>query len=368
MIYCQVHVVYAFAIVLKIEHPIKMMHLRIGSTHCRYLIYFISRFIKFRIPLSNFFQIPKQLLISPLSNRHSHIHTPSVEYNYNKMNNLMPPSIESLLNDLNAEMKILTDEIDDPVIYSKKCIEKCHFRLKEFRSYILKHKFKSESEEIYFFKCIKPDFLYPLIYYLKILKIESERPKGGREIKIKYYRRELTRLKNYFNDNLDFYIYYRNRNTFLDHKYFVRGNFDLSLALDTNFFESDTRFCTGYDLKVATILAHDKLQVYLEDKISCLKQQELIPIKKMTNHQLQWSGNKTDLVELIYSLQAHGVFDFGRSDIKKIASSFESFCNIDLGDYYHTFLEIRNRKMGRTKFIDTLKQSLEKRMFEADER
>ena len=45
---------------------------------------------------------------------------------------------------------------------------------------------------------------------------------------------------------------------------------------------------------------------------------------------------------------------------------YETMFNIQLGDYYRSFLEIRQRKIHLTKFIDRLKESLLKRMEESD--
>lgn len=40
----------------------------------------------------------------------------------------------------------------------------------------------------------------------------------------------------------------------------------------------------------------------------------------------------------------------------------------DLGNFYQTYLELRNRKMNRTKFLDTLREELIRRMDERDEK
>ena len=82
---------------------------------------------------------------------------------------------------------------------------------------------------------------------------------------------------------------------------------------------------------------------------------------------LFWTGNKTDLIELIYALHSSGAVNSGTADIKEMASACEQMFNIDLGDYYRTFLEIRSRKMNQTKFIDKLKNSLENKMLDSDE-
>jgi hypothetical protein len=69
----------------------------------------------------------------------------------------------------------------------------------------------------------------------------------------------------------------------------------------------------------------------------------------------------------MYALQSAGVFNNSTADIKQIASCFEWIFNVDLKNYYRTFLEIRSRKANRTAFLDLLKERLIKRMDEADE-
>lgn len=70
---------------------------------------------------------------------------------------------------------------------------------------------------------------------------------------------------------------------------------------------------------------------------------------------------------MIYALYAQGVFNNGNTDIKLIAKTFESTFNIDLGDFYHTFMELKARKIYRTKFLDNLRDALIKKMDVEDE-
>ncbi len=97
---------------------------------------------------------------------------------------------------------------------------------------------------------------------------------------------------------------------------------------------------------------------------------ELKKLKKFFDNTspLRWTGNKTALTELIYSLHAQGIFNNGNADIKLIAKTFETAFNIDLGDFYHTFMELKARKINRTKFLDSLCEALIKKMDEQDER
>jgi hypothetical protein len=80
---------------------------------------------------------------------------------------------------------------------------------------------------------------------------------------------------------------------------------------------------------------------------------------------LSWTGNKVDLVELIYALETAGCFNYGHTTIKEIVAYIEIVFNIDLGDYYHTFYEMHDR-VKRTDFLDKLVKFLNERMDEAD--
>ena len=237
-------------------------------------------------------------------------------------------------------------------------IIKCLFDVKK---YILKRGFKNIDEEIRFFKYQKPIIVSKLIYYNAIYKIETRRPYGNKRTK-KYFVKELKKLKRFFENNLDFYKYYRSNNSFFDEQFFVRGKHDIRLWLDTFYFEADHRFSTSHDYKVAKIIANDLIQVYLEDRLNNIN------VKKVSDNSLIWTASKTALTELIYALYSHGAFNNGNTEIKLIAKTFEDAFNIELGDFYHTFMELKARKINRTKFLDRLCEALIKKMDEQDEK
>ena len=210
----------------------------------------------------------------------------------------------------------------------------------------------------------KPTIISKLIYYNAIYKIETKKPYGAKPIK-KYLNKELKKLKRFFDHNLDFYKYYRSNNSFLDENFFIRGKHDIKLWLDTYYFESDQTFSTSHDYKIAKIMANDLIQVYIEDQLYNNKDHRDIltdPLK------LNWTGSKASMIELIYALHYQGIFDNGNTDIRLIAKYFENKFNIDLGDFYHTYLELRNRKVNRTKFLDSLRDGLIRKMDDQDER
>ena len=155
----------------------------------------------------------------------------------------------------------------------------------------------------------------------------------------------------------------------LDEQYFIRGNRDLRLPLESFHFLIDDQFSTCHDGTVSTIMAYDMLIVYLKKEIDDLninlETQKSIAMEKPSK--LFWTGSKTDLIELIYALHASQSINGGTVDIKEMASHFEHFYNIDLGNYYHTFIEIRSRKTTRTRFLEKLIDALQHRMDSLDE-
>lgn len=273
-----------------------------------------------------------------------------------------------LLTKLNEQLNFTDIEIDDPIQRSENAVNIIINAVEKLKIIFEKEKTKSQEQEIDFFKNIKPKFTSKLIYYNAIYKIESKKPHGGERVLKKYLNNELEKLKRYFDSNLDFYRYYRTGSNYLDIKYFTRGKFDVKLALDSFYFEADHSFSTSHDFKVAKIMAHDLIQVYLEDMLLMIENKEPRE-KSQVNHKLKqnWTGSKVALTELLYALHTEGVFNNGTSDLKDIAEYFENIFNIDLGQYHRAFLEIRMRKSDQTKFLNSLKETLIKRMEKTDD-
>lgn len=273
-----------------------------------------------------------------------------------------------LFSKLNEQLNFADLEIDNPIQRSESAINIIVNSIEKLKIIFEKEKNKSQEIEIDFFKNIKPKFTSKLIYYNAIFKIETKKPHGGERILKKYLNNELDKLKRYFDSNLDFYRYYRTGSNYLDIKYFTRGKVDIKMALDSFYFEADHSFSTSHDFKVAKIMAHDLIQVYLEDKLLMLENKEPKE-KSQVNPKVKqtWTGSKVALIELLYALHTEGVFNNGASDLKDIAEYFENIFNIDLGQYHRAFLEIRMRKSDQTKFLNSLKEKLVKRMENTDD-
>lgn len=267
---------------------------------------------------------------------------------------------------LEEHLTFLEIESNNWLMISQQALEIILKTLEKVKKKTILHKFRSQQEEIQFFKTLKPRFVSKLIYYNEIYKIETRKPYGGERVLRKYLHKELNKLKRYFDDHLDFYKYYRTGSTYLDHKYFLRNKHDIKLTLSTHFFGMDHRFSTSHGYIVAKILANDLIEVFLEDQLHNLDRDETKMIK-IPQSKLNWTGSKTALIELIYALYAEGSINNSNADIKLIAATFEKMLNIELGDYYRNFMAIRIRKKGRTQFLENLQEKLTEYMDAHDE-
>jgi hypothetical protein len=275
---------------------------------------------------------------------------------------------QDLISEFEAKLEALETCADDILYMAETGITYTERWIKSLRGEVVKNDFSSIQEEIFFFKHIKPQIFSKLIYYSKLFNIESKRPRSSSKFQIKYLNNQINKLQVFFNDNLEFYHYYRRGATSLDEQYFVRGKSDLRSNTDFYNFHVDEKFSTCQDGTVAAIMAYDMLIVYLQQEIEKLENFKDNQNTNLMKHssRLFWTGNKTELIELIYALHSSGAINSGTADIKEMASLFEQLFNIDLGNYYHTFIEIRARKGSKTKFIDRLEEALLKKIQDAD--
>jgi hypothetical protein len=274
----------------------------------------------------------------------------------------------NLLTELNRQLEIIHAENEETIKYAEYAIKTIIPILQQLKDFFVTFHFKSMSEEIEFFKHVKPQFVYKLIYYNEIYNIETNTPYGGEKILRKFYNSELEKLKAFFDENVDFYRYYRTGNDYLDKKYFLRGTHDFRFTLDSSYLQADHRFTTSHDFKVAKIMANDLLQTYLEGEIHKLEKRVVSIATNTANLcEQKWTGSKVALVELIYALHAEGVFNNGASDLKDVAEFFEQALSVQLGQFHRIFLEIRARKSERTKFLNTLRDTLARRMEDVDD-
>ena len=225
--------------------------------------------------------------------------------------------------------------------------------------------FKSDMEEIQFFRTIKPQILGKLIYYNKVYRIETTCPVNNGKMYYSYFSTQLANLKREYIEhicNTDFYRYYRSGRTDRDHVYFKRGNINYHDGLNSIVFEIDAEFSTFYDYKTARIIANELLYTYLLTKINPDENPDAISQKPGNAKDIFWTDSKNALVELTYALYASGVISHGKIGVRKISLMFQILFGITLGDLHHAFHRMKTRAGSRTAFLDQLKISLEEYM------
>lgn len=280
-------------------------------------------------------------------------------------------------NFIRTELTLLDYEIESIDLYDNNIISQSlniiqilQKSLSKIREFVLINSFQSNEEEIIFFKEQKPEILSRLLFFNKIYQIESKFPNGSNSVASKYIVNELDSLTFFFNRNLDFYQYYRSKSTIYDSYYFLRDKADLRLASDSAYFNCDTSFSTGYDYKIAKILANEMLRIYLNKRLMNLNQDNSNDIDdKKTMHlksTMIFTGKKVWLIELGYALANSGDINNKTMEIKEVMDLLGNMFNVDLGDYYRTYISIKDRKKDRTIYLNKLIEILEKKMDEDD--
>ena len=278
----------------------------------------------------------------------------------------MRKKIQNILEKYREEIRIVNESdlskfsnTERGILISRKYLQKLRVTLRE-------RSFENKENEIYFFKNQKPEIHGHLKYYAKLYKYLLQKPRGSDKSKRIFIDSEIKILQEYYYRNNDFIKYYRQNATFLDEFYFLRGNDNIGLISDTSYFYTDVEFSTSHDNAVAKIKAYDLLIVYYTNDLQDLKKQNKKNIddqRAFDSLNLNWTANKIDLIELTYALISSGAV---KGDIKDLATLFEKTYDIDLGNYYRSFLEIRGRKENPARFLDALKASLLKKIHDLD--
>lgn len=275
------------------------------------------------------------------------------------------------INKLLAQIDLEIDEIDlygyDIIETFLSMVHRLQNILIDLKNQLQTYVFVSKEEEISFFKNQKPELLGRLLYFYKIYRIETQCPTGSDEVIKHHINKELDSLTYFFNRNLDFYQYYRSNSTIYDEYYFLRGKTDIRLCTDSAQFDKDPNFSTGYDYKVAKILANEMLRIYLNKRIMKLENNYQIEdnLGKYQKYPFRFTGKKVFLIELGYALVSSGDINNGNVEIKEMMNFLGKVFHINLGDYYASYIAMKERK-DRTAYLHHLIDNLVKRMNEDD--
>lgn len=130
----------------------------------------------------------------------------------------------------------------------------------------------------------------------------------------------------------------------------------------------DKEFSTGYDLIIARYMAYQQYADFLNKEFNLIDFDSKTPTLGEGGcflQDFQWTGSKIELVELMNAIQALGSVNNGQISIAELATAFQQIFQVEFGNYYHTFSEIKNRK-NPTLFLDNLRKALLNKIDEKD--
>jgi hypothetical protein len=241
-------------------------------------------------------------------------------------------------------------------------------QLNLLREQVLLHPFKDKPEEIHFFKYTKPVFLTAKIFELERYNLEQNKPIGTWERVLAFYEKELEIIQRFFLLYAYMYQYYRTGAMELDELYFVRGA-DVPAVFVPEFGEPDPDFSTCGDYLFAKFKAYEELQNYILEQIrlGSLASQLIVP-NGYQSKPLHWTGESINLVELGYGLFDSRQLNDGQAGVNDIFKWLEEHLNVSIGIPARRFVEIKRRKrLSRTRFLDNLRESINKKVEEDDE-
>lgn len=124
-----------------------------------------------------------------------------------------------------------------------------------------------ESEEIHFFKNIKPLFLAATEYYTLLYQAVLFRPENDRNDLVSYWLHQIKRVELFNNRHREFYHYYMTGQTHKDKTYFVR-QCNTDRYQDKSFFKA--KASTSPDHIAARILGYQQYRSYAESQLEIL--------------------------------------------------------------------------------------------------
>src|ERR1700693_5194074 len=84
--------------------------------------------------------------------------------------------------------------------------------------------FESTSDEIEYYKTVKPLFKSQIEYYNLVYQAELLKPKERSELK-EFWFKEQQRFNKFIQENQEFYLYYKSGSTRLDDEYFLSAGY-----------------------------------------------------------------------------------------------------------------------------------------------
>jgi hypothetical protein len=150
------------------------------------------------------------------------------------------------------------------------CHQVCSKYWQRLQQALLIHHFRSDNEEIDFFKNLKPLFESSIEFYNLLYHAQLFRPSFDSTETDKFWARESLRLERFRENNRDFYEYIHAKDASLDEVYFLRRNNSNDEFPNANMNEIERKTSTSHGQLLAEYLALEKYSEYVQQQIDKL--------------------------------------------------------------------------------------------------
>lgn len=243
--------------------------------------------------------------------------------------------------------------------FQQKCMtsmDLCDETLMKLKALVLEKGFENLQDEIRFFKEVKPKILSVKYACRGLMEFEFEKAINQEMEVVELQHQCLNKMQEKFNSFKDFRYYLCVTSCNRDEQYFTLGSMKDDYIL--RFIpEVEKGFSTGYDVLLGYSQAIDFMKEYFEEAVPSKKQ--------MVYPELQWTGNKTDLVELLATLHRTNVFNNGENEFKHFALAFSRIVNFEIKDVFRTVSAIKDRKKENKSFLNRMLNAFQEMITDA---
>lgn len=268
----------------------------------------------------------------------------------------------TLLSELTADLQKIAVMSENRLQQAERSFIAAELAISRLKEFITEYTFKSQEEEVRFFKEIKPEFQKELIYNEEVLFIESNCPVGPEEPRKVFIDRALNRIQAYFEKHNYIYNYCRSGQTSFDTLFFVRSPKPIPLT-PVSFSDIDPEFSNPHSYKVAKLKALEELRDYIramQNQQLAVKDQKFKTTAAKRNR--IFTGPKAAIEEILQGMLAKGWVNYGDYAAQQLFNDFESFFNVKLSDPARSLISMAIRKKGYTPHIDKMKDALIERI------
>ncbi len=241
------------------------------------------------------------------------------------------------------------------------CYQECIAVCDKIDNKLLNPTFESTEEQIEFFKIYKPLVFSRLMYYKRILDLESLC--AGRSLSFRkgVIIENLHKIHNCFEQHEELYQYYRDKRTDMDELYFTLIK---KINIPIKHYKANHILFSANDLLFSKFIALEEVEGYLSEELQRSIIYDRPPNKNklwrtVQGFGIQWTGSQRDLVELVYGLYLTKSFNYGNIKLKGImdVACFIFGLNIPAEKFYIIASQIKTRKKEEGSFFESLKKT-----------